>query len=147
MTERLHLFESTITVNRRPLRTLRAPSAHSHLLRDRLPLVLAKTLFFRHPQKNDPHIRIPAAFPGPGWDKLGGKNGLDSRAFSGLWVRCKSAVFWQSKREMGVFSTGTEKEGFTRFSVFDRIIWMGNGARIGLIFPEEIYPPKSFITS
>jgi hypothetical protein len=66
--------------------------------------------------KNDPHIGVLAAFPGSGWDKLSGKNGLDSRAFSGLWARCKSAVFWQSKREMGVFSTGTEKEGFTWFS-------------------------------
>jgi hypothetical protein len=41
---------------------------------------------------------------------------------------------------MGVFSTGTEKGKFMRFSGIDRIIWMGNGARIGLIFPEEIYP-------
>ena len=117
MTERLHLFESTITVNRRPLRTLRIASLCSHLLCDRLPLFLAKTLFFRHPQKNDPHIRIPAAFPGPGWGKLSGKNGLDSRAFGGLLVRLKFAVFWQTKRNLGVFSTGTEKEGFTGFSL------------------------------
>jgi hypothetical protein len=54
--------------------------------------------FLALPGKNDPHIRIPAGFLGPGWGKLSGKNGLDSRAFSGLWARCKSAVFWQTER-------------------------------------------------
>ena len=51
-------------------------------------------------------------------------------------MRCKSALFWQSKRDLSVFSTRTEKGGFTGFSVFDRIIWMGNGARFGLISPQ-----------
>ena len=111
------------------------------------PYSLPKPHFLTPPGKNDPHIRVLAGFPGFTWDKLGGKNGLDSRAFSGLWVRCKSAVFWQTGRFLGVFSTRTEKEGFTGFSVFDRIIWMGNGARIGRISPNpdnrycEVFQP------
>ena len=72
-------------------------------------------IFYPLPGKNNLHISVLAGFLGLGWGKSG-KNGLDSRAFSGLWARCKSAVFWQSKREMGVSSTGTEKEGFTGFS-------------------------------
>jgi len=51
-----------------------------------------------------------------GWDKLSGKNGLDSRAFNGLWARWKSAVFWQKGLKIGLFSTGTENRRFMRFS-------------------------------
>jgi len=39
-----------------------------------------------------------------------------------------------------VFSTGTEKGGFTGFSGFGRGIRKGNGARFGRIFPLVIYP-------
>jgi hypothetical protein len=46
--------------------------------------------------KIDLHIRIPAAFPGPGWGKIGGKNRHDLRAFGGGYTRCKSAIFWQT---------------------------------------------------
>jgi hypothetical protein len=41
-------------------------------------------IFFQTPGKNDPHIRIPAGFLGPGWGKLSDKNSLDSGAFGGL---------------------------------------------------------------
>jgi hypothetical protein len=94
----------------------------------------------RNVEKNDPHIRLPAAFPGSGWGKLGGENGLDSRAFGGFLVRSKFAVFWQTGRNLDVFSTRTEKGGFTGFSVFDRIILIGNGAQFGLIFLQNTYP-------
>jgi hypothetical protein len=40
--------------------------------------------FFQTPGKNDPHIRIPAAFPGSGRGKLRGENSIDLRAFGGL---------------------------------------------------------------
>ncbi len=86
--------------------------------------------------KNDPHIRIPAAFPGLGWDKLSGKKRLDSRAFVGHQVRCISIVFCQTERGFTVFSTGTENNDFKRFFKMacrneERI-----GACTGLIFPH-----------
>jgi hypothetical protein len=87
----------------------------------------------RHVEKNDPHIRIPAAFLGLGWDKLGGKIHLDLMAFSGLWARCKSGVFWQTERYLGVFSTRTEKGGFLGFSGINYDIRREIGARMGRI--------------
>jgi hypothetical protein len=77
---------------------------------------LTKTLFFDIPGKTDLRIRIPVGFPGPGWDKLSGEKCLDSRGYGGLWERGIPAVFWQSKRNLGVFSTGTEKGEFSTFS-------------------------------
>jgi len=44
--------------------------------------------------KNDLHIRVPVAFSGLGWDKIGSKNRHDLRAFDDVLERCKSAVFW-----------------------------------------------------
>jgi len=61
-------------------------------------------------------------------------------AFGVHLTGCIPTLFWQSKRDLNVFSTGTVKRRFTGFSVFDRIIWMGNGARFGLIFPQNTYP-------
>jgi hypothetical protein len=55
-------------------------------------------------------------------------------------VRCKSAVFWKTERYLGVFSTGTEKEGFTGVSIQHVRIEVGIGARIGLIFPWICIP-------
>jgi hypothetical protein len=49
-------------------------------------------------RKKDPHIRIMAGFLGSRWGKLGGEIHIDLRAFSGLWARCKSALFWQTER-------------------------------------------------
>jgi hypothetical protein len=51
-----------------------------------------------------------------GWDKLSGKNSLDLNGFADHPVRCISAVFLQTGHNLRVFSTGTEKVGFTRFS-------------------------------
>ena len=48
------------------------------------PYSRLKPCFLALPGKNDPHIRIPAAFPGSGWGKLGGKNSLDLRAIGEL---------------------------------------------------------------
>jgi len=53
---------------------------------------------------------------GPGWSKHGGKNHLNSKGFGGLQERCISAVFLQKGLFLGVFSTGTETDGFTGFS-------------------------------
>jgi hypothetical protein len=36
------------------------------------------------PGKNDPHIGVLAAFPGPGWGKSGGKNSFDAKTTGGL---------------------------------------------------------------
>jgi hypothetical protein len=55
-------------------------------------------------------------------------------------VRCKSAVFWPTERLLGVFSTGTEKEGFTGVSIQHVRIEEAIGARIGLIFPWICIP-------
>jgi hypothetical protein len=55
-------------------------------------------------------------------------------------VRCKSAVFWQKERLLSVFSTGTEKEGFTGVSLQHVRIEEGIEARIGLIFPWICMP-------
>jgi hypothetical protein len=48
--------------------------------------------------------------------KISDKIHIDSKAFGGLLARGKSAVFWQTGQYLGVFSTRTEKEGFTGFS-------------------------------
>jgi hypothetical protein len=92
-----------------------------------------KTLFLTFVEKNDPLIRVLAAFLWPGWGKLSGKNGLDLRAIGGLWARCNSAVFWQTERLYGVFSTRTETEGFTGFSDIVRYNQKGKEAQFGLI--------------
>ena len=44
-------------------------------------------------EKNDPHIRVPAAFLGSRQGKLRIENNLDIKAFGGHSMRCKSAVF------------------------------------------------------
>jgi len=64
----------------------------------------------------------------------GGENHLDSIAFNVHLTGCIPTLFWQSNRDLNVFSTRTEKGSFTGFSVFDRIIWMENRARIGRIY-------------
>ena len=94
-----------------------------------------KPHFLTPPGKNDPHIRVLAGIQGSGWGKLSGKNDPDSRAFGGLLVRSKFALFWQTKQNLGVFSTGTEKRRFTGFSGISRDIIEGNKAQNGLIFP------------
>jgi len=94
------------------------------------------SIFDPHPGKNDPHIRIPAGFPGPGWGKLCGENRLDLMAFGGLVARCISPLFWQTWQYSGLFSTGTEKEDFAGFSGIGLDSRRGKGARIGLICPQ-----------
>jgi hypothetical protein len=49
-------------------------------------------------------------------------------------------VFWQTGQYLGVFSTRTEKEGFTGFSGTGWEIGKGKGAWNGLIFPYVSYP-------
>ena len=53
--------------------------------------------------------------------------------------RGKSALFLQSGRKLRLFSTGTEKGGFTGFSGIGRDIGKGKGARIGLVFGARKY--------
>jgi len=60
--------------------------------------------------------------------KLCGKNSLDLKGFGGLLMRYKSAVFWQKKRILGIFSTRNEKKQFTGFSGKVREIVRGKGA-------------------
>jgi hypothetical protein len=52
--------------------------------------------------------------------KIRDKIHIDSEAFGMLLERSKSAVFYQTERYLGVFSTRTEKEGFTGFSGIGR---------------------------
>ena len=87
-----------------------------------------------------PFIRIPAAFPGTGWGKLRGENYLKIKPFGSPLVRCFPAVFWQTGRDSGAFSTGTEKGGFTGFSGRGRDSNRGKGTRTGLIYPQGTYP-------
>jgi hypothetical protein len=67
-------------------------------------------------EKNDPHIRILAAFPWSEWGKLGGENNLGLKAIGDHLMRCKSAVFWQSERNYTSVSTRTETDGFAGLS-------------------------------
>jgi hypothetical protein len=92
--------------------------------------------------KNEPHIGVLAGFLMSGWGKVGGKNNLDLKAFDGHWARGKSAVFWKTKRILGIFSTRNETEGFTWFSLLEMIINLRIGARIGRIFPDYSIPSK-----
>jgi hypothetical protein len=62
------------------------------------------------------HNRVPVVVLGPGWGKISGKNWHDLRAFGGVYTRCNSAVFWQTGRLWGIFSTGTKKEDNAGFS-------------------------------
>jgi hypothetical protein len=88
--------------------------------------ILGKSPFFRPPsEKNDPHIRVLAAFPGSGWGKLSGEIHL---AITCQRVRCKSALFCQTGRKIGLFSTRTEKGRFMRFSGFNLDVGKRNGA-------------------
>jgi len=89
--------------------------------------------------KNDLHIRVFTAFPGAGWVKQGGENGLDSRATNGHWARSKSAVFWQTERYSGVFSTRTENSDFSGVSVWGLDMKTGKEAQFGRIFPHSNY--------
>jgi hypothetical protein len=49
--------------------------------------------------------------------KLYGQICLDLKGFGGLLMRCKSAVFWQTERILGIFSTRNEMKQFTGFSL------------------------------
>jgi hypothetical protein len=49
--------------------------AHTYSARD-LPRSTILNPILTSVGKSDPHIRILAAFPGPGWGKSGGKNSL-----------------------------------------------------------------------
>jgi hypothetical protein len=73
------------------------------------------SLFSGLSRKNDLHIRIPVAFLGSGWGKSCGKIHVDLKAFGGLLMGCKSAVFWQSNEILNVFFTYTETGCFTGF--------------------------------
>jgi hypothetical protein len=46
------------------------------------PYSWLKPCFSDIPGKNDPHIRVLAAFSGSGWGKLSGKNSLDLKGLT-----------------------------------------------------------------
>jgi hypothetical protein len=82
-----------------------------------MPGNLAKPSFFGFLlRKNDPHIRILAAFLWSGQGKLCAENNLGLKAIGDHLMRCKSAVFWQSERYWASVSTRTETDGFAGFS-------------------------------
>ncbi|MFA4859910.1 hypothetical protein [Methanoregula sp.] len=83
--------------------------------------------------KIDLHNRVPVAFSGLGWGKIGGKTRHGLRAFGGGYTRCDSAVFWQTERNLRIFSTGTKKEDNPGFYGSGPEVETGKGARIGLI--------------
>jgi len=62
-----------------------------------------------------------------------GQKQLGSRGFPGPQVRCKPAVFWQTGRQKGVFSTRNKKVGFAGFFPGAGENPGETGARIGLI--------------
>jgi hypothetical protein len=79
--------------------------------------------------------------------KLRGEIHLDSKAIGGLLVRCKSAIFFQTEQLLGIFSTGTEKGGFTGFSGIEMNSGNGKKARKRRICPQGPDPlfPASLI--
>jgi hypothetical protein len=85
-------------------------------LRNRLPVFQVKTLFFNPPLKNRPSYSHSDSLSESGWDKLGGKNSFDLKAFGGLLMWCNSAVFWQMGHNNAPVSPCTETDGFTGFS-------------------------------
>ena len=94
------------------------------------PVFLAKTLVFCPPEK----MTFIFAFWQGFWywlANISGENSIDSNTAGGLLLRCISAVFCQTKQESGVFSTGTENNGFTGFSGIALKTKRGNGARFG----------------
>jgi hypothetical protein len=90
--------------------------------------------------KNDPHIRVPAAFFQAEWTEIRGKNRGCPKAINGHLARSKSVVFWRTGPDSSVFSTGTETTGCAGVSGEDENTKPGNGARIGLIFPRGSDP-------
>jgi hypothetical protein len=61
-------------------------------------------------------------------------------------VRRKSAVFWQTERLLGIFSTGTENNDFKRLFRIASKNEERIGTRIGLIFPKRSVPHISGIS-
>jgi len=59
-------------------------------------------------------------------------------AFSMYLMRCISAVFWQSKQELDLFSTGTETEHNTEISGFVLHMSWENKAQLGFFSQQDI---------
>jgi len=93
-----------------------------------------------HLGENEPHISVLAAFLGVGWDKIGSKKKLCYKVIEGHFLTSKSAVFWQTKRYFGLFSTRTEKGNILGFSGIDKNMETGKGACYGFIFPLSSDP-------
>jgi hypothetical protein len=93
-------------------------------LRRRFPLVA----FFAFARKKQPSYSRSGRVSQVLCAKIGDKIHLDSKAFGRLLERCKSAVFYQTGRYFGVFSTRTETDGFAGFSGTGRGARRGNGA-------------------
>jgi len=89
--------------------------AKSHFLLDTQNARCPIQYFFTSLEKIDLHIGVLAGFRGFKRVIVSGKNSIDCRAIGRHLARCKSALFWQTERKLSVFSTRTEKEGFTGF--------------------------------
>ena len=93
------------------------------------PLVSAPTLSLKKPvEKMSLILVFWQGFGGPDGVNQVAKLQLDLKGLTSHKVRCKSAVFWQTERLLGIFSTRTEKGGFTGFSGIDKFIRKRKGA-------------------
>lgn len=104
------------------------------------PLLYFKKIRSR---KNEPHICIPAGFPGSGWAKLWGEKYPGLRGFGGQWAMGFPAVFRQSGSNPGVFPTGAKKRDISGFSCIGQDLGKRKGARTGLICSPMEIPPDS----
>ena len=100
-----------------------------------------KIKFFRISGKKETSHSHSGRVSRPGWAKLSGESSLDLMPFGGHWARGFPPVFWQSGRDLSLFSTGTEKRDLSGVSGINRSTWGGNGARIGVICPQGTYLP------
>jgi hypothetical protein len=97
--------------------------------------ITQSAIFYLLPGKTDPHIGIPAGFTGPDWLNYGAKNTPIKWPLAGFFEGLFPPVLWRSKRNSGVFSTGTVKGDFAGFSGTGRNPEKGKGARIERICP------------
>ena len=78
---------------------------------------ISRSLLFLAFKKKQPSYQCSGRVSRVLCAKSGDKIHIDSKALGGLLERGKYAVFWQTGRYLSVFSTRTEKEGFTGFPV------------------------------
>jgi len=95
---------------------------------------------FSAPRKKRPSHSPSGRVSGVRWSKLSGEKCLDLKAFGGLLASGFPPVFWQTRRELGLFSTGNKRVHFSGFSSIGPGKKMANGTRFGRIFSRRLYP-------